>query len=67
MTCTKCNGTGGLYSFVGGVELDQPCQSCNGTGEVIYKPTVGCLFPGECIVAGEHLASECELTEVSNG
>lgn len=38
LNCTKCESTGRVLRWFGGIEcVDLPCERCGGKGEVSYK------------------------------
>lgn len=50
VTCTQCHGRGEMIvsqrSFLGEIRTTQPCQSCQGYGNVIPEPCVECSGQG---------------------
>ena len=40
-----------------GVGFDEDCEDCE-------DDPIGCLFPGKCLMPGEHLESECHTAEM---
>lgn len=40
-----------------GVGFDEDCEDCE-------DDPIGCLYPGECVMPGTHLESECATPEM---
>lgn len=40
-----------------GVDFSEECEECD-------DDPIGCLFPGKCLMPGEHLESECHTAEM---
>lgn len=45
-TCKTCGGSGMMYIQQGFFSLQQPCQDCRGTGEIIQNPCPKCRGNG---------------------